>query len=167
MLRLLVVAEDPARERDMVRRAEAAREELFPVPEVDIVVSPRTDGLLDVARLDAGLFTRPLPDRLIVVGRHPSCTPKELVFLDTMLDLRPDLSAVVAAEVSGPGIDALLAHGGIFRGGPLCQVGGFAGDGRRSVRSRIEAFGFRCTLLSDRPMLPEPDLSRGMHQVPA
>ncbi|HSP01866.1 MAG TPA: hypothetical protein VLR27_00090 [Acidimicrobiales bacterium] len=167
MLRLLVVAEDPARERDMVWRAEAALEELSSVPEVEIVVSPRTDGLLDVARLDAWLFTRPLPDRLIVVGRHPSCTPKELAFLDTMLDLRPDLSAVVAAETSGPGVDALLAHGGIFRGGPLCQVGGFAGDGRRPVRARIEASGFRCSLLSDRPMMADGGLSRGMHPVPA
>jgi hypothetical protein len=40
MLRLLVVAEDPARERDMVWRAEAAREELSSVPEVEVVVSP-------------------------------------------------------------------------------------------------------------------------------
>lgn len=167
MLRLLVVAEDPARERDMVWRAEAAREELSSVPEVEVVVSPRTDGLVAVARLDAWLFTRPLPDRLIVVGRHPSCTPKELAFFATMLDLRPDLSAVVAAETSGPGVDALLTHGGIFRGGALCQVGGFAGDGRRSIRARIEASGFRCSLLSDRPVLHDDVLSRGMYQVPA
>ena len=153
MLRLLVVAEDRVRERDMVRRAAAAMAELSSVPDVEVMVSSRAGGLLPVARLDAGLFTRPLPDRVLVVGSAPSCSASELAFLNTMLDLRPELSGVVAAACPGPGVGTLLTHGGIFRGGLLCQAGGFAGDGRRSVRDRLEALGSRCVVLPDRQPL--------------
>lgn len=153
MLRLLIVAEDAREERDMVGRAEAALADLSRVPDAEIVVSPRSDGRLAVARLDAGLFTRPLPDRVVVVGRDRSCSPAELAFLNTMLDLRPELSAVTAAPCPGLELAPLLEHGGIFGGGQLCQAGGFAGDGRRSVRERLTAVGFASAILPEPPSL--------------
>lgn len=151
MLRLLIVAEDARQERDMVRRAESALSDLSGVPDAEILVSSRTDGRLPVARLDAGTFTRPLPDRVVVVGRDRSCTPAELAFLNTMLDLRPELCAVTAAACPGLELGPLLAHGGIFRAGPLCQVGGFAGDGRRSVRERLGGVGFASATMPEPP----------------
>lgn len=135
----------------MVRRAEAALADLSSVPGVEILVSPRSDGRMPVARLDAGVFTRPLPDRVIVVGRDRSCSPAELAFMNTMLDLRPELSAVTAEACPGLEVAPLLATGGIFAAGPLCQAGGFAGDGRRSVRERLAAVGFASSVLPEPP----------------
>lgn len=151
MLRLLVVAEDDTSQRLMVRRARAALEEMTSGDAAEIVVSPRGTGLHPVARLDAGLFTRPLPDRLLVVGSDPSCSPAEMAFLDTVLDLRPELSAATLDPVLSIDVESLLALGGIFRGGPLCQAGGFAGDGRRSIADRLAAMGFASAVLPGAP----------------
>lgn len=167
MLRLLIVAEDARGERDMVGRAEAALADLAGVPDVEILVSPRSDGRLPVARLDAGVFTRPLPDRIVVVGRDRSCAPAELAFLNTMLDLRPELSAVTAGRCPGQELGPLLALGGIFRGGPLCQAGGFAGDGRRSVQDRLTAMGFASTVLTEPPSLRVDVRAANVRGVPA
>lgn len=153
MLRLLVVADDPRTEHDMARRAAAALDLLPGVPDAEVVVSQRARGRSAVERLDAGLFTRPLPDRLLVVGRRASCSPTELAFLHHMLDLRPELCAVTAAESAGRGVDALLGLGAIFQGGPACQAGGFAGDARGSIVERIERLGFAHALVPAAPPL--------------
>ena len=159
MLRLIVVAQEARGERDMVRRAESALAGLGGSA-AEVVVSPRGDGRGAAARLDAAVFTRPLPDRVVVVGRDPSCSPAEIAFLDTVLDLRPELSAATVAACPGADLAPLLVLGGVFRGGPLCQAGGFTGDGRRSVADRIEALGFASAVL------PDPTQRRIDHPTP-
>lgn len=124
----------------MVWRARAARRLLG--VKAEISVSPVESPLDPLARLDEGLFTRPLPDRLVVVGRHRSCTSAVIARLAGALDGPSASCAVTAVAPPVAGDAGLLEMGAGFRGGPLCQAGGFTGDGRRDVHDRLVAIGF-------------------------
>lgn len=161
-MRLLIVAEDAQQEAEMVWRARAARRLLDGGPQ--IAVSPRHSGLRVPARLDEGLYTRPLPDGLVVLGRHASCSSAVIARLAAALQSRPDLCAVTAAATTLVSDEELVMYGAAFRSGALCQAGGFVGDGHRSVRERLGAIGFGpVATLSPRP---RPDAMRADRPVP-
>jgi hypothetical protein len=158
MLKLVVVAQNPGEERALVRLAELAREV---EPDAEVVVVPGAGRDLE-SRLDRALWERPLADRFVVVGRLGHCRPRDLRFLcEVLLDER-GLAAVTTGADLGPSIDDVVIFGGAFRTGPLCQAGGFTGDGRRSLHDRLESIGFRTAVL------PEPaGDSAGLRSVPA
>lgn len=165
MLRMLIVAGDATQEIEMVGRASAALDLVG--RDGEVVRSPRHRGLVPVARLDVGLFTRPLPDRLVVVGRDQRCTPSALASMLRTLDLAPDVCAVTQGGGRGPGVDSLLEAGGAFRGGPMCQAGGFAGDGRRGLAERLAQLGFSSIVLPEDPERPIDVSPPARHAVPA
>lgn len=103
----------------------------------------------DPARLDAALLRRPLAEVFVVVGRHRLSTPDEIGLMLGLLGLRRDLAAIYG-ESEGSDVDSILEHGGVFWTGPLCSVGGFLGDGLRSVHDRLISAGSDVVLLPGR-----------------
>lgn len=161
MLRLLIVALDAGQEAEMVGRASDALDWLG--PDAELLVAARTPGVAAVSRLDGGLFTRPLPDRLLVVGRDVSCSPRALTLLNEALDVGPDLGAVMRCPGTRDGVHTALEYGGAFRGGPMCQAGGFAGD--RPFSDRLGDVGFPSTHLA--ATVGRPRHLRSLVAVPA
>lgn len=167
MLRLLIVPECASEARALLARCRrvASRRDIDEVeivlvmdeggvvsplarlarPEIRVVQVPAATPMVE--RLDAGLFLRPLPDQLIVVGRDPACSSAEMFFLVMLLELRPDLAAI-ATDHDGPDPTAgVLVHGGAFRPGALVSAGGFAGDGRRPLPVRLDSLGYDTIVL--------------------
>lgn len=122
----------------MVWRAGAARR-ILATP-AQICVSPRAGQL--AARLDCGLYTRPLPDRLVLVGRDRSCSAAVIADLATSLRRSPELVAVTVGAPVVSSLGELVDLGAAFRGGPVCQAGGFGGDACGPVQDRLAALGF-------------------------
>lgn len=100
------------------------------------------------------MLLRPLPDVVVVVGRARGCAPSELALLVNLLVARRDLAAITTGARVDGGMADLVEHGAVFRGGPLCQAGGFGGDRRRSVHDRLSALGFdSIQLAASRPVV--------------
>lgn len=172
-MRLLIVADRPSEAVEPLSRARHAASALDGEAEIVLVVNDSdvvrrwaalvapevrlvpVDPWSSVdERLEAGLLLRPLPSRLIVVGRDPSFSPTEMRFLSMLLDLRTDLGAVTADDDHLRSLDTVVERGGAFRPGLLVPAGGFVGDGRRSVQERLAAVGadFIGVPHSDRPL---------------
>lgn len=166
MLELVVVAADALEEVELLelahRVAGASGVGVRRVP---------ADGRSDAARLDDALFARPLADQLVVVGREAPCDLGDLGdlgdlrFLTEVLSRRWDLAAVTTGGDTGPSVDEVIAFGGAFRAGPLCQAGGFTGDGERSLHDRLADLGFRSAVR--RPPAWRRGAGRFGHTVPA
>lgn len=161
MLRLLIVAQDAGQEAEMVGRASDALDWLG--SDAEVLVTARTAGVAAVTRLDGGLFTRPLPDQLLVVGRDASCSPRALTLLIEALDVDPDLGAVMRCVGSRDDVHSALEYGGAFRGGPMCQAGGF--DGARPFTERLVEVGFASTHLA--ATVGRPRHLRSLVAIPA
>lgn len=92
-------------------------------------------------RLEVGLFDRPLPDRLLVLGRGVHAWD-EVKFLSMVLHRHPSAAGIISAARPGTA-DArtLLTHGGVFMASALCAAGGFASDDARALRTRLNEAG--------------------------
>lgn len=167
MLRLLVTSERPCDIRDSLTRcrrfalqwgvddvevvlvvdddAAVSRVEALGGPEIRLVPVPVTTTMVD--RLDAGLFLRPLPDPLVVVGYEPSCSSAQMCFLSSFLEFRRDLAGVTTGGESSATTEGIVRHGGAFRTGALLSAGGFLGDGRRPLHERLVSLDYQTMAL--------------------
>lgn len=106
-----------------------------------LTVRTAAPGTDDHQRLELGLFTRPLPDRLLVLGRGAEAW-EGLMFLSMVLYRRPGVAGITSRSPGRPADErALLAHGGIFDTGALCAVGGFVGTDGRPLQHRLRQLG--------------------------
>jgi hypothetical protein len=138
MLKLIVVGTDADDEQDL-RAAHAAHHRAEGV-EVRVLGGGHHQTVVE--HLDDALFERPLADVLVVIGTEASSVD-EVEFLCSVLPDRWDLAAVTTGADLGPSVEDVVRFGGAFRVGPLCQAGGFVGDGLLSLHDRLAAVGFR------------------------
>jgi hypothetical protein len=102
--------------------------------------------------LDVGLFLRPMPTMVGIVGTESDWS-RDLTLVAPRL-LTAGVGAAVRYEAIGGGIEPLLRHGGLFAPGPLCAAGGFVGDGVRSIAERLESIGFATLELASAGSVP-------------
>lgn len=101
---------------------------------------PLATGAVD--RLDAGLFLRPLPEQVIVVGRDATFSAAEVCFVLFLLELRSDLAAITSDSEVPNEAEMIAQYGGAFRAGALLSAGAFRGDGRRRLHARLTSLGY-------------------------
>lgn len=174
MLRLLVTSKRPCDIRDSLTRcrcfasqwgvddvevvlvvddgAAVSRVEPLGGPEIRLVPVTVTTTMVD--RLDAGLFLRPLPDSLVVVGYEPACSSAQMCFLSSLLEFHRDLAGVTTGGESSATTEGMVRHGGAFRTGALLSAGGFLEDGRGPLHERLVSLGYQTMALptSDAPL---------------
>lgn len=146
MLKLVVVARDRGEERSLIEMAKAA---VPPDVAFGVSVVPRTGAITFAERLDALLYDRPLAETMVVVDRDLVGRPIDLRALIVAIQENSQVAAVMLGVDLGPSMEEVVSYGGAFRCGPLCQAGGFVGDGRRSIHSRLEGVGFRTAVLPE------------------
>ena len=139
MLKIVTLEPEHSRAAGGHRDVLSAAAEL---PDVQVrVLEPSDRPAAEV--LDAVLSERPLADHLVVLGRSAASDVGQASFLCRVLRLRWDLAAVTfGTDDGGSDLDHLLAYGGAFRSGPVCQAGGFGGDGDPRVHDRLRGLGF-------------------------
>jgi hypothetical protein len=163
-LRLLVNARSELEGLSMLARATATLEDTAEGHDGEIVLildaAPRAHGSLDRAvrsdgrvraiscsepddasRLDVGLFLRPLPVTVAVVGRSTRTVLPDMVPIYGLL-LNAGIGAMTTGGDLGNEVRSFLEDGAVFGAGPLCVAGGFSGDPHRSVHERLDAVGF-------------------------
>lgn len=117
----------------------------------------------DAELLDAGLFLRPLPATVAVVGERGSTWVPDIAPIGWLL-ADAGVGAVVVASTS-VGTREILRDGGVFAAAALCTAGGFAPrsrgatpGGERSLVDRLDALGYATVTL---PEPPSPASSAG------
>lgn len=146
MLKLVVVGTHPGERSELARTATAVSRSL---PAADLRVTCSHDGPTHAHELDAALFERPLADLIVVLGRPGRTSVSGIRSLCEVIRGRWDVAAVTPRAVRGSGLEDVIEFGGAFRSGPLCQAGGFVGDGRTLLNERLDAVGFRSLVLGD------------------
>lgn len=104
-------------------------------------------------RLDDCLFLRPLPDLLGILchpnatkfelekGRNAQVPTAQLLQLAELLELHRDLAAISTGRSWELNEDASSGFGAMFRTGPLCAAGGFAGS-HQTLCDRLDRLGW-------------------------
>ena len=146
MLKLVVVGSDPAERSELARMATAVSRSL---PAADVRVVHSHGGPTHAHELDAALFERPLADLIVVLGRPGRTSVSGIRSLCEVVHGRWDVAALTRRAGAGSDIEDVIELGGAFRSGPLCQAGGFVGDGRTPLDERLRALGFRSLVLRD------------------
>lgn len=157
MLEIVVVASGPWEQRRSPHLARVAA----PGASVRLI---RHDGGALADRLDEVLFARPLVDLLIVAGPTALARPGGIRAIIDVLRIDRSLAAVAIDAELGTEPADLLAAGAGFRAGPLCQAGGFTGDGG-ALHERLRRVGFPSAVLPAAALLGWRRPSR--EQVPA
>lgn len=127
-----------------------------------VLQDPRTrmvtnDGHDHVDHLDVGLFLRPLPTTVAVVG-DTTAWLRDMILIAGMIE-RAGVGAAITRDARHHVARTLLGHGGVFAAGPLCTAGGFSGHGAPgSIQDRLEWLGFTTLELSETPS-PAPERS--------
>lgn len=148
MLKLVVVGTHPGERSEVLRMARDVSESL---PEARVRVTRSHEGRTRAHELDAALFERPLADQIVVLGRPGLTAVSDVRFLCEVIGQQQDVAVVMSSVAKGWDIEDIIAFGGAFWSGPLCQAGGFVGDGRTPLSERLDALGLRSLVLDPSP----------------
>lgn len=120
-------------------------------------------GALDARLLDVGLFARPLPTAVAVLGDSSSWALDAALITPALVGA--GVGAVVPAGACDRHLSCLLHRGGVFAAGPLTVAGGFAGPGSATIRSRLHRVGYATLELPATPGLSDREHTLGDSQI--